>query len=85
MRRSALTVTAKGQVTFKPDLLRHLGVTPGERIECDKLPSGQLRVKAARPTGTIDAFLGLLSGQTSKVATLEEINEAAVAGWAGKR
>jgi len=82
---SVLTVTAKGQVTLKRDLLQHLGVTPGERVECDKLPGGDLLIKAARPTGTIDAFLGLLCGKTRKVATIEEINHAAAAGWAEKQ
>lgn len=77
-------VTAKGQVTLKRDLLQHLGVKPGERIDFDKLPGGELRLRAARPTGTIDGFLGLLAGKTKKVATLEEINEAAASGWAGK-
>lgn len=77
-------VTAKGQVTLKRDLLHHLGIKPGERIELEKIPGGELRVRAARPTGTIDGFLGLLAGKTTKVATIEEINEAAAAGWAGE-
>jgi hypothetical protein len=40
-------------------------------------------LRAARPSGTIDGFLGLLGGKTQKTATLDEINEAASAGWAG--
>jgi len=43
------------------------------------------RFETGRPTGTIDEFLGLLAGKTTKVATLEEINQAAAAGWAGER
>ena len=82
---SSLAVTAKGQVTLKRDLLQHLGVEPGERIDFEKLPGGELRVRAARPTGTINGFLGVLAGKTQKVATLEEINEAAAAGWAGDK
>lgn len=82
---STLTVTAKGQVTLKRELLQHLGVKPGERLDFDKLPNGELRVRAARPGGTIDGFLGLLAGETDKIATLSEINEAAAAGWAGER
>ena len=35
---STLTVTAKGQVTLRKDLLKHLGVQPGEKITVDKLP-----------------------------------------------
>lgn len=79
------TVTAKGQVTLKRDLLHHLGVKAGERIEFHKVPGGELRVRAARPTGRIDAFLGLLAGKTKKVATIEEITDAAASGWAGKK
>jgi len=32
------------------------------------------RFRTDRPTGTIDGFLGLLAGKTTKIATLEEIN-----------
>jgi antitoxin PrlF len=78
-----LTVTARGQVTFRKDVLRHLGIRPGERIELDKLPDGRIALKAARPAGKIDRFIGLLAGKTGKVASLEEITEAAAAGWAG--
>jgi bifunctional DNA-binding transcriptional regulator/antitoxin component of YhaV-PrlF toxin-antitoxin module len=40
---STLTVTAKGQVTLRKDLLKHLGVNPGEKITVDKLPDGVSR------------------------------------------
>ncbi len=79
-----LTVTACGQVTFPPDVLEHLGIQPGGKIEMDKLPDGQVRLRAARPSGTIDGFIGLLAGKTTKVATLEEIAAAAEAGWTGQ-
>jgi bifunctional DNA-binding transcriptional regulator/antitoxin component of YhaV-PrlF toxin-antitoxin module len=81
---ATLTVTAKGQVTLRKDLLKHLGVEPGQRVEIDKLPNGRIEVKAARSLGTIDGFIGLLAGKTKKVATLEEIDEAAAGGWAGE-
>jgi len=79
-----LTVTARGQVTFRKDVLHHLGIEPGEKIELDKLPDGRVALRAAKPPGTIDGFLGMLMGKTKKVATLDEISEAAAAGWAGK-
>lgn len=81
---TTLTVTARGQVTFRKDVLQHLGIRPGERIELDKLPNGRVALRAVRPTGAIEGFLGLLAGKTRKVATLEEIEEAAAAGWAGE-
>ncbi len=80
-----LTVTAKGQVTFRKDVLRHLGIKPGEKIELDLLPDGRGLLKAARPSGTIKGFVGLLAGKTRKVATIEEINRAPAQGWAGKK
>lgn len=80
-----LTVTSRGQVTFRKDVLQHLGIRPGERIELDKLPDGRVSLKAVRPSGKIDNFLGLLAGKSKKVATIEEINEAAAMSWAGKK
>lgn len=82
---ATLTVTAKGQVTFKKDVLQHLGIKPGEKIELDLLPDGRGLLKAARPGGTIKGFIGLLAGRTKKVATIDEINEATAQGWAGKK
>ncbi|HTR24746.1 MAG TPA: hypothetical protein VMI10_12240 [Terriglobales bacterium] len=38
---------------------------------------------AARRAGSIESFFGMLAGKTTKVATIEEMNEAAAAGWAG--
>lgn len=81
---STLTVTARGQVTFRKEVLQHLGIKPGQKIELDLLPDGRAELKAAKPTGTIDDFLGLLTGKTEKAATIKEINEAAAAGWAGE-
>ena len=82
---STLTVTARGQVTFRKDVLQHLGIQPGEKIELHKQPDGALTLRAARPVGKIDSFLGLLAGKTRKAATLDEINEAAAASWSGQK
>lgn len=83
---STLTVTAKGQVTLRKDLLEHLGVQPGEKITIDKLPDGRIEVKAARATGKIsDAFGILKSKRKGRVLSIEDMNEIAARGWAGKR
>jgi AbrB family looped-hinge helix DNA binding protein len=82
---TVLTVTTRGQVTFRKDVLQHLGIRPGEKIEVDKRPDGEVVLKAARPAGKIDGFLGLLANKTKKVATIEEINEASAAGWASRK
>jgi antitoxin PrlF len=82
---TTLTVTARGQVTFRKDVLQHLGIRPGERIELDKLRDGRVSLRAMRPSRKIDSFLGMLAGKRKKVATLDEINEAAAGGWAGEK
>jgi AbrB family looped-hinge helix DNA binding protein len=79
-----LTVTARGQVTLRKEVLQHLGIKPGDKIELDLLPDARGILKAAQPNGTIGGFVGLLAGRTKKVATLKEINEASAEAWAGK-
>jgi AbrB family looped-hinge helix DNA binding protein len=83
---ATLTVTAKGQVTLRKDLLEHLGVHPGDEISIEKLPGGRVEVKAARPTGKISDAFGFLKGKTKgRSLSIEEMNEIIADGWAGKR
>jgi bifunctional DNA-binding transcriptional regulator/antitoxin component of YhaV-PrlF toxin-antitoxin module len=82
---ATLTVTSRGQVTFRKDVLRHLGTRPGEKIELVLLPGGRAELRAARPAGTIDEFIGRLAGRTDRVLSTEEMKEIAAAGWAGEK
>lgn len=82
---ATLTVTSRGQVTFRKDVLQHLGIKPGEQIAFEKMPGGELRLKAERPAGNIKGFIGLLAGSSHKPLTLEEMDEIAASGWAGER
>ncbi|CAN7436226.1 AbrB/MazE/SpoVT family DNA-binding domain-containing protein [Bradyrhizobium sp. LjRoot220] len=82
---STLTVTAKGQVTLRKDVLEHLGVHPGEKITVNKLPDGRIEVKAARPTGKISDAFGFLKRNEGPSLSIEEMNKIAARGWAGKR
>jgi AbrB family looped-hinge helix DNA binding protein len=82
---STLTVTAKGQVTLRKDLLEHLGVRPGEKIAVDKLPDGRIEVRAARPTGKISDAFNFLKKEDGPLLSVEEMNEIAARGWTGKR
>jgi AbrB family looped-hinge helix DNA binding protein len=82
---STLTVTAKGQVTLRKDILDHLGVRPGEKITVDKLPDGRIEVKAARPTGKISDVFGFLKREKGPSLSIEDMNRIAARGWAGKR
>ncbi len=80
-----LTVTARGQVTLRKDILQHLGIEPGQKINVDKMPGGRIEVKAEERKGSIDDFIGLLAGKTKKRLTIEQINEITADGWAGIR
>ena len=80
-----LTITAKGQVTLRKDLLMHLGVQPGEKIVVTVLPDGRIEAKAARPTGRISDVFGFLQRKNGPSLSIDEINRLAAEGWAGKR
>jgi len=82
---STLTVTAKGQVTLRKDLLEHLGVHPGEKIAVDKLPDGRIEVKAARPAGKISDAFNCMKTKKGPSLSIEEINKIAARGWARRR
>jgi bifunctional DNA-binding transcriptional regulator/antitoxin component of YhaV-PrlF toxin-antitoxin module len=81
---TTLTITAKGQVTLRQDLLKHLGVVPGQKIEVDKLPGGRIAVRAAAPKSTMSDFIGCLSQKYQPALTIAEIKEIAAKGWTGK-
>lgn len=82
---SKLTVTAKGQITLRKDLLKHLGVGPGDKITVEKLPDGRIEVRAGRPAGKISDVFNFLKRPGGPALTVEEMNEIAADGWAGKR
>lgn len=81
---TTLTITSKGQVTFKKELLKHLDSKPGDLLDVTLLPGGRLEVRAA-PSGNIEEFFGALEGKTRKTASIEEIGAVAAEGWADKR
>ena len=82
---ATLTVTARGQLTLRKEVLQHLGIKPGDKIELDLLPDAKGLLRAAQPQGTVAGFVGLLAGRSPKVATLQELDEAIAQGWAGKK
>ena len=83
---STLTVTAKGQVTLRKDVLTHLGVRPGDKITLHKLPDGRVEVRAARPaTGRISDVFDMFKTENGPHLTIEEIKRITEEAWAGKR
>jgi bifunctional DNA-binding transcriptional regulator/antitoxin component of YhaV-PrlF toxin-antitoxin module len=80
-----LTITAKGQITLKQELLRHLEVAPGQKVEVNKLPDGRLVVGAASQKGSIDKFIGSLERKGGPRLTIAQIKKITEDAWAGKR
>ena len=82
-----LTVSEQGEVTLRKEDLEYLGIQPGGELEVDLLPNGRLElhsVRLNRPPGLpIQSVFGILARKTTKVATLDEIQEATEKGWAG--
>ena len=63
-----------------------VGKQAGNKIEhrafADQSPD-DVSVEAEHATRTIGGFIGLLADRSSHRASLDELNRAAVAGWAG--
>jgi len=79
---SALTITAKGQITLRRDLLQFLGIAPGQQVEVNKLANGVLALHAKAPQG-LEAFAGCLPPPANALS-VEEMNALIAEGWAGK-
>ncbi|MBX3576516.1 MAG: AbrB/MazE/SpoVT family DNA-binding domain-containing protein [Rhizobiaceae bacterium] len=82
-----LTVTAKGQVTLKKDVLKHLGVKPGDKVELDLLPGGEVALRPERPNKKhdISELFGMFYDPNGPKLTIEEIKTATEEAWAGIR
>jgi antitoxin PrlF len=83
--RSTLKITAKGQVTLRKEVLRHLGVVPGQKISVDILPGGRAELRADKPAGSIQQFIGSLRQPGTRPLSIREISEVAAEDWSGSR
>ena len=55
-----LTVTSKGQVTLRKEVLAHLGLKPGDKVAVGLLPDGKAELSKATSTRGLEAFFGSL-------------------------
>jgi bifunctional DNA-binding transcriptional regulator/antitoxin component of YhaV-PrlF toxin-antitoxin module len=78
---ASLSVTSRGQVTFRKDVLKHLGIQPGGKITLDLLPGGRAELKAERPKRDWDELAGFLDNKTNVHLTIDEIKEATIEGY----
>jgi bifunctional DNA-binding transcriptional regulator/antitoxin component of YhaV-PrlF toxin-antitoxin module len=77
MAVAVLTVTSRGQVTFRRDVLKHLGLKPGDRLEVELLPGGRVQLSATRPRGSIEDLYAMLwdrtNGERLSVGEIESV------------
>ena len=72
-----VSTTSRGQVTLRKEIFQHVGIRPGEKLEIEMLPGGEIRGRAVRKKGSISDLAGFLKGKTNGVRlTIEEMNEA---------
>lgn len=74
---TTLTVTEQGQVTFRSDVLDHLGIRPGGKIRLNLLPNGRAELRAEHDQGSWEALQNFFAGKTNgKHLSIEGLNEA---------
>lgn len=74
---ATLTVTTRGQVTFRKDVLEHLGIQPGGKIRLNLLPDGKAELEADTGHGCWRELSGVLKGKTNGLRlSLEELDDA---------
>ena len=71
-----VSTTSRGQVTLRKEFFRHLGIKPGEKMEIDLLPGGEIRGRAIKKKGRIEDVFGMLAGKTNVKLTIEEMDQA---------
>jgi bifunctional DNA-binding transcriptional regulator/antitoxin component of YhaV-PrlF toxin-antitoxin module len=79
---TALTITSKGQITLRRELLQYLGIAPGQQVEIHKQANGVLTLQAKAPEG-LEAFAGCLPAPP-RALSVDEMNDIIAKSWAGQ-
>jgi bifunctional DNA-binding transcriptional regulator/antitoxin component of YhaV-PrlF toxin-antitoxin module len=70
-----LTVTAKGQVTFRRAVLEHLGVGPGGKVSVSLLPEGRISLSSAEAVHDIRRVKAALRRRRRRPVSLREMQD----------
>jgi AbrB family looped-hinge helix DNA binding protein len=79
-----LTITAKGQVTLKKAILERLGVGPGDQVEAFVAADGSVVLSPVRQSASLADAAGMLAHHVTRPVSLDELDRAIAAGWAGR-
>lgn len=79
-----LTLTAKNQLTLRKEVVKHLGLKPGDKVEAELRPDGRVELTAPKPkTGHISDVFGIIKVPPGTPhLTIEKMNEVIAEGWA---
>lgn len=79
-----VTIGMRGQVILDPDMMEELGVKPGDEVEI-AVPSQSVNTgRIADVRRPASALLGLFAHKARRPVSIEEMNDAIAAGWAGE-
>lgn len=85
---TTIKVNDQGEVVLPEDILKHLGVKPGDVVEVEVIPGGNAVVRPPAPTrerkGTMQELFNVLPRRPGPAPTIEEMNEVIAKGWAGE-
>jgi AbrB family looped-hinge helix DNA binding protein len=79
-----LTITSKGQITLKKGVLARLGLRPGDKVEAFVAADGSAVLRPVRASASWETVAGMLDSYVTRRVSVEEMNQAAQAGWAGQ-
>lgn len=69
-----LTITDKGQITLKKEVLAHLGAKPGDKVEAELKADGKLLV--SKPAGLPwSRLVGMLHDPSQPPLSLEDMDQ----------
>jgi antitoxin PrlF len=69
----ATNLTSKGQVTVPKKVRDYLGLKPGEAVTFERLKTGEIALKAAKPGTKLKSRFAKLRGRATVRMTTEEI------------
>jgi hypothetical protein len=72
---TAMTLTAQGHFTIDGQLLKHLGVKPGDRVRVTKLPDHSLKIEADKNK---EDFFGLIGSLKTDIRLTDAELETAI-------
>lgn len=78
-----LSRTEAGDIVLASEVEQHLGLKPGEAVEADLLPGGEVKLRRTAK-GSWSELAGMFYDPNQPPMSIEEMNQIIADGWAGK-